>query len=163
MTSRLIYRILIRLHPSNFREQHGDEMLCIFDESSPAEIRRLLADASLSIARQWVFHSAWWKFAAGAAISSLLVLACGYSTSRSFRWNLLWRAERHADLLPLYGPPDPSFNEFEFEREAQQAARMLAGYRRSAQNVRDHRAGGGPNAPNRYVPALPDSENRDQL
>ncbi|MGA9885748.1 MAG: hypothetical protein WBQ34_18680 [Candidatus Acidiferrales bacterium] len=161
MTSRFIYRILICLHPSNFREQHGDEMLCIFDESAPLDTSRLLADASLSLARQWFFHSAWWKFAAGAAVSSLLVLACGYSASQSFRWSLLWGAQRQADLLPLYGPPDPSFNEFEFEREAQQAVRMLAFYRREARNGRDYRAGRGPNAPNRYAPALPDSENRD--
>ncbi len=149
------------MHPSNFREQHGDEMLCIFDESPPVEIRRLLADASLSFARQWVFHSACWKYAAGAAISCLLVLACGYSTSQAFRWNSLWRAPRHADLLGLYPAPDPGFNEFEFEREAQQAVEMLASYIREEGNRRHDRANRPVGVPNVNLPPTSESDTRD--
>lgn len=115
-------------------------MLCIFDECDSGETRRLIADALGSVFRQWLFHSGWWKLVVGAAVSSLLVFACGYSISQSFNWSLIWGAQRRADLLPLYGPPDPSFNELEFEGEARQAIRMLAQYRREDEARRRDRA-----------------------
>lgn len=152
MIPRLIYRILIRLHPRNFRELHGDELLCIFDESAPDELGCLLVDGMLSFARQWVIHSSWWKFLAGAAVSTVLVLACGYSISQSFNWSLVWGAQRHADLLVLYPSPDPSFNAAEFESEAQQAVRMLAQYRRGTENDRHDGARRRPDAPNQRIP-----------
>jgi hypothetical protein len=157
---RSAYRLLVALHPSYFRDQHGDEMLCIFDECAPEETQRLIADALRSTVRQWLFHSGWWKLVAGAAVSSLLVLACGYSTSQSFNWSLIWGAQQRADLRPLYGPPDPSFNELEFETEARQAIRMLAQYsheedaaRRSDRAVRSvNNSSRAPNADNRDWP-----------
>lgn len=132
MIGRMAYRLLIDLHPPGFRDQHGDEMLCIFDECAPAETQRLIADALRSVVRQWLFHSGWWKVLAGAAVSSLLVLACGYSISQSFDWSRIWGAQSRANLLPLYRPPDPSFSEWEFESEARQAVRMLVQYHRGA-------------------------------
>jgi hypothetical protein len=54
---RLLYIWLIRLHPAHFRQQFGDEMLWIFDQA--AGIRTgvsLLADAFLSLLRQWTFR-----------------------------------------------------------------------------------------------------------
>lgn len=158
--SRLIYRILIRLHPSNFRGQHGDEMLCIFDECAPEETHRLIADALRSAVRQWLFHSGWWKLAAGAAVSSLLVLACGYSISQSFNWSLVWGAQSHADLLPLYAPPDPSFNESEFEGEARRAVRMLAEYRHEDE-ARRHRANGSAGVSNGNTSPAHNTGDRD--
>jgi hypothetical protein len=155
--SRLIYRILLRLHPSNFRNEHGGEMLCIFEESAPKETRRLIADALRSAIRQWLFHSGWWKFVAGAAVSALLVFACGYSISNAFNWSMLWDIHHHGDLLAFSGPaPDPFFNELEFEREAQQAVRMLAQYRHG-DAARRH----GVRAPNGNPSAEPHSQNRD--
>ncbi len=160
MISRLIYRVLIRLHPRNFRDQHGEEMLCIFDESPAQETRRLLADAFGSLARQWLFHSGWWKLLAGAAVSSLLVFACGYSISQSFNWSLIWGEQRHADLLAYYGEsPDSTFNEWEFELQAQQAVRMLAGYRRA--DERRRRAGRRPQTQSPATPAPPHPADRD--
>jgi len=135
MIVRQAYRALIALHPPGFKQQHGDEMLCVFDECAPQEAR-LIADALRSVGRQWLFHSGWWKVLAGAAVSGVLVLACGYSISQSFNWSRIWRAQSRADLLPLYRPPDPSFNEFEFEGEARQAVRMLAEYRRGGRATR---------------------------
>jgi hypothetical protein len=134
---RLAYEVLIALHPPSFREEHGDEMLCIFDECAPEDNRRLIADALRSAVRQWLFHSGWWKPVAGAAVSSLLVLACGYSISQSFNWSLIWGAQQRADSLPLYRPPDAFFNDLEFEGEARQAVRMLALYRREGEGRRD--------------------------
>jgi hypothetical protein len=158
--SRFIYRFLVACHPPGFRDNHGDEMLCIFGERSPRETRALLADALFSLLRQWTFHSGAWKFLAGGAVSLLLVLGCGYSIARSFNWSQIWGAKRHADLLAVYGePPDPAFNEYEFEREAWQAVQMLARDRQSNEDRRDeHRRANGPR-PN--VPSGPNSEHRE--
>ena len=125
MTDRLIYRTLVRLHPTKFREQHGDEMLCIFDESAPEESRHLLADGILSIGRQWVFHSGWWKLLVGATISSALLLGWAWSMNRDFDWSMRWGAQRGL-LLMGSEKPVPHFSQLEFEREADQAVRMLA-------------------------------------
>ncbi len=46
-----IYRALIKLHPTDFRERFGGEMMSIFEASSAAR-PRLIADAFLSLARQ---------------------------------------------------------------------------------------------------------------
>jgi hypothetical protein len=159
--NRMIYRMLLRLHPSNFREQHGDEMLCIFDESAPEEMWRLIADALQSAMRQWLFHSGWWKFVAGAAISGMLVFACGYSISNAFNWSRLWDIQHHGDLLALSNPPpDPFFNELEFEREAQEAVRMLAEYRHQheARHNRANRAAGVPNGDESQTPKTQDRD-----
>src|SRR4051794_32663003 len=53
MATRL-YRWLVRLHPSAFRERFGAEMLCLYDEADPGEWPRLVADRVVSLARQWV-------------------------------------------------------------------------------------------------------------
>lgn len=51
---RSLYIQLLRLHPAAFRRRYGDEMLSIFDEAGrPAP---LLADALLSLTRQWVLR-----------------------------------------------------------------------------------------------------------
>lgn len=51
---RSLYIQLLRLHPAAFRRRYGDEMLAIFDEAGqPAP---LLADAALSLARQWLLR-----------------------------------------------------------------------------------------------------------
>ena len=51
-----IYRALIRLHPADFRERFGAEMMSIFEASSAAR-PRLIADAVLSLARQWLLRA----------------------------------------------------------------------------------------------------------
>jgi hypothetical protein len=158
--SRIIYRFLIACHPPSFRENHGDEMLCIFSERTPREIRPLLADALFSLLRQWTLHSGAWKFLAGGAVSALLVLGCGYPISRSFNWSLIWGSQRHADRLALPGePPDPAFNEYEFELQARQAVQLLDRYGRSGEDSRPtHRR---PNAPSPNVSSGSNSGNRE--
>jgi hypothetical protein len=54
---RFLYVWLIRLHPARFRQRFGDEMLWIFDQSPGIRTRvSRLADASLSLVRQWTFR-----------------------------------------------------------------------------------------------------------
>lgn len=55
---RALYRCLLHLHPRRFRQRFAGEMLWIFDQA--AESRGavpLLADAGLSLCRQWIFRS----------------------------------------------------------------------------------------------------------
>ena len=59
--TRALYRCLLNLHPPAFRSEFSSEMLCIFDEAGPT--RALFADALLSLTRQWVLRTGWWKFA----------------------------------------------------------------------------------------------------
>jgi len=157
---RFIYRFLIACHPPTFRENHGDEMLCIFGERAPRETRPLLADAVFSLLRQWTLHSGAWKFLAGGAVSALLVFGCGYPISRSFNWSLIWGAQRHSAVLALYSePPDPAFNEYEFELQARQAVGMLTRYRQLDEGLRG--VHGSPNASRPDTPFGRDSENHE--
>ena len=65
---RLLYRILLWLHPPAFRRQFADEMLWIFDETAgAAALWMLLGDALISLARQWLFRSGAWKLLAAGA------------------------------------------------------------------------------------------------
>jgi len=58
---RLLYSWLLRLHPEGFRERFAQEMLSIFDhvEKGPAAAK-LVADALLSLVRQWTLRSEYW-------------------------------------------------------------------------------------------------------
>lgn len=48
--ARLMYRLLLRLHPAGFRHRFGEEMLWIFDlSSSTAETAYLLCDGTRSV------------------------------------------------------------------------------------------------------------------
>ena len=62
--ARSLYSGLIRLHPREFRESFGPEMIWIFEETaaSPFTGASLVADAGVSLARQWVIGQAAWKF-----------------------------------------------------------------------------------------------------
>lgn len=53
--TRAIYQALIRLHPAAFRERFGSDMLSAFESSDHR--RRLIADAALSLARQWFLRA----------------------------------------------------------------------------------------------------------
>jgi hypothetical protein len=51
--SRLIYRLVLSLHPSQFRDRFSDEMLWVFDEQiREVNSSTLLTDALLSLIRQ---------------------------------------------------------------------------------------------------------------
>jgi hypothetical protein len=54
---RMIYSFLVRMHPRAFRNQFGEQMLSIFDDSCGERgSLRLLADASMSLLRQWLWR-----------------------------------------------------------------------------------------------------------
>ncbi|HLK64126.1 MAG TPA: hypothetical protein VKU19_11840 [Bryobacteraceae bacterium] len=65
------YRWLVRLHPPAFRDRFGAEMLCVYTEADCGERPRLLADAALSLARQWLVRSRYW-IVGGAVLAALL-------------------------------------------------------------------------------------------
>jgi hypothetical protein len=55
--SRFFYACLLRLHPRRFRQRFAEEMLWIFDQTSPARSRAaLFADGLLSLFRQWALR-----------------------------------------------------------------------------------------------------------
>jgi hypothetical protein len=57
-----IYGRLIAFHPECFRSQFGDEMLSIFDQAQTRSARlRLIADAVISLIRQWGFRPQFWQ------------------------------------------------------------------------------------------------------
>lgn len=77
--TRLLYRFLILLHPSGFKDQFGAEMLSVFDESVGRPTLPLLSDGLVSLLRQWLLRSRMWKFAAGAFLSGLSIVCTGSS------------------------------------------------------------------------------------
>jgi hypothetical protein len=131
--SRSLYRLMIWLHPPRFREQFGEEMLCIFDESAPSEASQLLSDCLVSLPRQWLIRSGAWKLAAGLAISSLLLFGWAYSLTRAVSTSLRQGLEWQGRLVGgepsgrLVGPLDQE----EFAREAAETVAILARVRRA--------------------------------
>jgi hypothetical protein len=66
---RFFYRWLLRFHPARFRERFGEEMLSIFDhiEARPAAAK-LVAEAFISLVRQWTMRSEYWKEKAAVSV-----------------------------------------------------------------------------------------------
>jgi hypothetical protein len=63
MRSRDIYACLVRLHPSRFRASFADEMLATFEEASLEQnSSSLIADAVVSLFRQWLFRADNWGY-----------------------------------------------------------------------------------------------------
>jgi hypothetical protein len=64
MMLRFLYSWLLRLHPEGFRKRFTQEMLSIFDQvgKGPAAAK-LVADALLSLLRQWTLRSEYWETA----------------------------------------------------------------------------------------------------
>jgi Domain of unknown function (DUF3471) len=58
---RHLYRCALRLHPPEFRRRFGEEMLSIYDRSTGRfSSLRLLLDAVVSLARQWILRPEFW-------------------------------------------------------------------------------------------------------
>ncbi|HET8923213.1 MAG TPA: hypothetical protein VFN26_09495 [Candidatus Acidoferrum sp.] len=76
---RVLYRFLVWLHPAMFRLQFEEEMLWIFDQAAGTwGTGSLVADASISLGRQWLIGSQMWKWAvAGIAGLVPLIIAFG--------------------------------------------------------------------------------------
>lgn len=137
--NRLLYRLLLGLHPPHFRERFGDEMLCIFDESASRDMPELFVDGFTSLLRQWLLHSGVWKLGAGAVISSLLLSGWALAFTRSVTWSVYHGIGRRMALVGRQAPADqvrPVDMEL-FSREAAQAVAMLARFRRMEK--RQHR------------------------
>jgi hypothetical protein len=67
-----LYRVLLRLHPEEFRERFAPEMTLNLEETEPAERSpRLLLDCFVSLLRQWVLRRGWWKLAAAVVFAYL--------------------------------------------------------------------------------------------
>ncbi len=59
---RFLYRAALHVHPPYFRKRFADEMLAIFDEAqSPLAQAELLADAVVSLVRQWTVRPRFWE------------------------------------------------------------------------------------------------------
>jgi hypothetical protein len=79
MMVRDLYRWLVWLHPVAFRLQFGEEMLWIFDQAVDTwSAGSLIADAGISLARQWLIRSDLWIWvAAGIAGIVPLIVSIG--------------------------------------------------------------------------------------
>lgn len=65
--SRRLYGCLVRMHPPAFRREFAAEMLWIYDQAAKTCGWALLADALVSLARQWLVRSGLWKILLAAA------------------------------------------------------------------------------------------------
>lgn len=72
---RVLYRSLLHLHPAAFRSRFAGEMLWIFDRATDSgDARGLVCDALVSLLRQWVLRTPWWKLPA-AVLAALIQIA----------------------------------------------------------------------------------------
>lgn len=77
---RLIYRGLLWLHPAEFEERFGEEMLWIFDLRRPNEIGiALLLDCWISVCRQWFAYPPVRTFAMGLLVNGILAVCSAVS------------------------------------------------------------------------------------
>ena len=77
---RGLYRLLLSLHPSSFRERFEDEMLLTFEDAVVAEGSfRLVMDGLRSLARQWLVRQAFWIYPAAVAGATLVIALIGWT------------------------------------------------------------------------------------
>lgn len=95
MSKRAIYRLLVRLHPAEFREQFGLEMLWVFESAAGGP--GLLWDGALSLVRQWTLRAIAWKIPASLSLACLpLLLIFG-----GFQRHAVQPATRPVDVASL--------------------------------------------------------------
>ncbi len=84
---RHLYQTLLYLHPPAFREQFGDEMLWIFDETAGGGgTIGLLGDGAASALRQWfVGYEVWKVLPAVIYWAAQLTVMVGMLASRGFK------------------------------------------------------------------------------
>ena len=71
---RTLYRCLLWLHPMAFRTEFAGEMLWIFDETRATEgTPRLLWDATVSLFRQRLLRSTYWRIPVALGVAFLQV------------------------------------------------------------------------------------------
>lgn len=144
--SRFIYRLMICLHPQEFRERFGDEMLCVFDEGGQPGSATYLLDGCASLARQWLLRSGLWRWAVGAGVTALLIVGYAHSEANWQRQQTI--AQELADAKRIH-PLDKA----EFNREAAQAVAMLSRFRESDKRKSHHARS--------LHPVPPDETNQD--
>jgi hypothetical protein len=92
MIMRGLYRCLVWLHPPAFRQHFAEEMLWIFDEASATTgAVSLVADAGISLVRQWLMRSELWKGVA-AVIGGIVPMVIAFGSF--IPWEGVWRALR---------------------------------------------------------------------
>jgi hypothetical protein len=83
---RLFYRWLLRFHPARFRERFAEEMLSIFDHvEGRAATAELMADAFISLVRQWTMRSEYWEEKVSASVPAGVGGFPVFYTLESFR------------------------------------------------------------------------------
>src|SRR6266699_890569 len=83
---RLFYRGLLRFHPSRFRERFAEEMLSIFDHvEGRAASAELVADAFISLVRQWTMRSEYWEEEESASVPASVGGFPAFYTLESFK------------------------------------------------------------------------------
>jgi hypothetical protein len=110
-TARLIYRLLLRLHPAGFRHRFGGEMLWIFDlSSSTAETAYLLCDGTRSVFMQ---HAKFYPQDEPAAAFCMEVRGSGMTVARVGQATVLGGAIllALASILAREMPPESVFHQ----------------------------------------------------
>ena len=87
---RLLYKLLLQLHPSTFRQRFATEMLWVFDRASESgEDHGLLLDGLISLGRQWLLLSEFWTLmtavlvAGGQFMAAAWILSAWHHSARS--------------------------------------------------------------------------------
>jgi len=81
--ARHLYRLLLEVHPLEFRCRFATEMLWIFDELPESNRPALMLDGIVSLLRQWLLRSGLWKFVLGLAVNIAIVSFCIIATDLS--------------------------------------------------------------------------------
>jgi len=80
---RFFYSAVLHAHPPYFRHRFSDEMQAIFDQADTDLARtRLLADAVVSLARQWTFRPQFWEEPVPVAAEGGTALFSSLATSK---------------------------------------------------------------------------------
>lgn len=87
---RILYECLLLMHPPAFRREFTAEMLCIYDEAAGSRgACYMILDGFVSLARQWLLRSGFWKLAVAVLGAGVQVTAGG------FGWIMLRHVQWH--------------------------------------------------------------------
>lgn len=97
---RFLYNATLRAHPPYFRQRFSDEMQAIFDHANGDLAKaRLLADAMLSLVRQWTLRPQFWEEPAPIAAEGGTALFSSLATSKPRTMALFYGAILSALVL----------------------------------------------------------------
>ena len=72
-----LYRLLLRLHPEEFRERFGPEMMLNLEETRPERSWGLVVDCFISVWLQWFLRMGLWKLGVAAVFAWLELAVMG--------------------------------------------------------------------------------------